>query len=136
MCPSTCRCSVAASCSTCVGLQDPYCGWNIISSKCVPVNYLQLPKSASLLPSEILQNVTTGKHRQCGDSDSPILIEQFTDVHSGGLGDSGGGSGGGNSVDLRIELQVSLTEISWRKADRFEVTVVVQVADSAAKKHI
>ena len=28
------RCSVALSCSTCVGLQDPYCGWNILSSRC------------------------------------------------------------------------------------------------------
>ena len=60
----------------------------------------------SVLYSEILQNVTTGKHRQCGDSDSPILIEQFTDAHSG-HGVSSGGSENSHSVDLRIELQVS-----------------------------
>lgn len=28
------RCSVALSCSACVGLQDPYCGWNILTSRC------------------------------------------------------------------------------------------------------
>ena len=47
------RCGVAASCSACVQLQvriiidhhhnlslsqDPYCGWNIVSSKCVSHN--------------------------------------------------------------------------------------------------
>jgi hypothetical protein len=59
---------------------------------------------SSVFVSEILQNVTTGKHRQCGDSDSPILIEQFTDAHSGLGGVQGESS---HTVDLRIELQVS-----------------------------
>ena len=27
--------------------------------------------------SEFLQNVTFGRHRQCGDSESPVVIEQF-----------------------------------------------------------
>jgi hypothetical protein len=59
-----------------------------------------------VLVSEILQNVTTGKHRQCGDSELPILIEQFTDGHSGHVASSGVGSDNSHSVDLRIELQV------------------------------
>lgn len=92
------RCSVAVSCSTCVGLQDPYCGWNVIASKCIAVSFEKNKAKSSVLASEILQNVTTGLHRQCGDSDSPtILIEQFTDVHSHG--------DNSHDVDLRIELQ-------------------------------
>ncbi len=59
---------------------------------------------SSVLVSEILQNVTTGKHRQCGDSDSPILIEQITDVHSGMMGGISGDNS--HSVDLRVEYQV------------------------------
>ena len=68
------RCGVAASCSACVQLQDPYCGWNIVSSKCVSHNTFN-PQYAS----EFLQNVTVGRHRQCGDSESSVIIEEFKD---------------------------------------------------------
>jgi len=69
------RCSVASSCSACVRLQDPYCGWSILSSKCV-----SHATFGSEFASEFLQNVSTGRHRQCGDEESPVLIEQFTDL--------------------------------------------------------
>ena len=68
------RCTVAASCSACVQLQDPYCGWNIVSSKCVSHNSFN-----SQYASEFLQNVTVGRHRQCGDSESSVIIEEFKD---------------------------------------------------------
>ena len=68
------RCTVAASCSACVQLQDPYCGWNIVSSKCVSHNTFN-----SQYASEFLQNVTVGRHRQCGDSESSVIIEEFKD---------------------------------------------------------
>ena len=69
------RCSVAATCSACVQLQDPYCGWNIVSSKCVSHNTFN-----SMYASEFLQNVTMGRHRQCGDSESSVIIEEFRDA--------------------------------------------------------
>jgi len=68
------RCGVAASCSACVQLQDPYCGWNIVSSKCVSHNTFN-----SMYASEFLQNVSVGRHRQCGDSQSNVIIEEFKD---------------------------------------------------------
>lgn len=70
------RCGVAASCSACVQLQDPYCGWNIVSSKCVSHNTFN-----SMYASEFLQNVSIGRHRQCGDqsSQSNVIIEEFKD---------------------------------------------------------
>lgn len=72
------RCHVANTCSACVQLQDPYCGWDVVSSKCVSHN-----KFNSMYASEFLQNVTVGRHRQCGDSESPVLIEEFKDISSG-----------------------------------------------------
>ena len=72
------RCHVANTCSACVQLQDPYCGWDVVSSKCVSHN-----KFNSIYASEFLQNVSVGRHRQCGDSESPVLIEEFKDISSG-----------------------------------------------------
>jgi len=72
------RCHVATTCSSCVQLQDPYCGWNVVSSKCISHSTFK-----SKYASEFLQNVTIGKHRQCGDSESSVLIEEFKDINSG-----------------------------------------------------
>ena len=63
------RCSVARTCSACVELQDPYCGWHLVSSQCVShANF------DSKYSSEFLQNVTTGRHHLCGDKESPVVI--------------------------------------------------------------
>ena len=66
------RCGVATSCSACLALQDPYCGWDVVSSSCVSQTTFN-----SLYASEFLQNVSFGRHRQCGDSQSSVLIEEF-----------------------------------------------------------
>ena len=66
------RCGVAASCSACLALQDPYCGWDVVSSSCVSHTTFN-----SLYASEFLQNVSFGRHRQCGDSQSSVIIEEF-----------------------------------------------------------
>jgi hypothetical protein len=94
------RCSVAASCSACVQLQDPYCGWNIVSSKCVSHNSFN-----SMYASEFLQNVTVGRHRQCGDSESSVLIEEFKDGRGDSLQPAPSG-GGGVSRDMRPGVEV------------------------------
>jgi len=73
------RCQVATTCSSCVALQDPYCGWDLVSSKCVSQNNFN-----SNYASEFLQNITVGKHRQCGDSESSVIIEEFKDISGGG----------------------------------------------------
>ena len=65
------RCGLAATCSACLALQDPYCGWDVVSSSCVSHTNFN-----SLYASEFLQNVSAGRHRQCGDSQS-VLIEEF-----------------------------------------------------------
>jgi len=72
------RCHVATTCSSCVALQDPYCGWDLVSSKCVSQS-----KFNSNYASEFLQNISVGRHRQCGDSESSVLIEEFKDISSG-----------------------------------------------------
>ena len=61
------RCRLAASCSACLGLQDPYCGWDVVSSSCVSHTTFN-----SLYASEFLQNVSFGRHRQCVDSQSSL----------------------------------------------------------------
>ena len=66
------RCHVATTCSACVALQDPYCGWDLVSSKCVSQSSFN-----SEYASEFLQNISVGRHRQCGDSESAVLIEEF-----------------------------------------------------------
>ena len=72
------RCGVAGSCSACLALQDPYCGWDVVSSLCVSHTTFN-----SLYASEFLQNISFGRHRQCGDSESSVLIEEFKDSSSG-----------------------------------------------------
>jgi len=72
------RCHVATTCSACVALQDPYCGWDLVSSKCVSQSTFK-----SDYASEFLQNITIGRHRQCGDSESSVLIEEFKDISGG-----------------------------------------------------
>jgi len=72
------RCHVATTCSACVALQDPYCGWDLVSSKCVSQSSFN-----SEYASEFLQNISVGRHRQCGDSQSSVLIEEFKDVSGG-----------------------------------------------------
>jgi len=70
------RCAVALTCSACVRLQDPYCGWDILSSSCLSSKHKQPAYAA-----EFLQNVTYGRHRLCGDTGpSPVVIQQFTDL--------------------------------------------------------
>ena len=69
------RCHVATTCSSCVALQDPYCGWDLVSSKCVSQS-----KFNSNYASEFLQNISVGRHRQCGDSESSVLIEEFKTI--------------------------------------------------------
>ena len=43
-----------------------------MSSKCVSQSTFK-----SDYASEFLQNITIGRHRQCGDSESSVLIEEF-----------------------------------------------------------
>ena len=66
------RCGAVGTCARCVALQDPYCGWDLVSSKCVSQS-----KFNSNYASEFLQNISVGRHRQCGDSESSVLIEEF-----------------------------------------------------------
>jgi hypothetical protein len=57
------RCPVAAqSCSVCVALQDPYCAWNTVDSKCVDLYDYDEDDVDS---NSFLQNVVTGSHDGC-----------------------------------------------------------------------
>jgi len=50
----------------------------VVSSLCVSHTTFN-----SLYASEFLQNISFGRHRQCGDSESSVLIEEFKDSSSG-----------------------------------------------------
>ena len=56
------RCGRAAlqSCGACVGLQDPYCAWNIQQQQC------GAHAGSSQDSSELLQNIDRGVHTGCG----------------------------------------------------------------------
>ncbi|XP_069983918.1 semaphorin-1A isoform X6 [Penaeus vannamei] len=56
------RCQRASSCSACVGLQDPYCGWFVGHGRCGPLG--------SQFAGPVFQNVS-GHHYQC--SNSPVV---------------------------------------------------------------
>ncbi|XP_069983913.1 semaphorin-1A isoform X1 [Penaeus vannamei] len=52
------RCQRASSCSACVGLQDPYCGWFVGHGRCGPLG--------SQFAGPVFQNVS-GHHYQCSN---------------------------------------------------------------------
>ena len=57
------RCSVAAqSCSVCVALQDPYCAWSNVESKCVDLYDFD---EDDINTNAFLQNVVGGVHDGC-----------------------------------------------------------------------
>ena len=57
------RCPVAAqSCSVCVALQDPYCAWNKLESKCVDLYDYD---EDDINSNSFLQNVISGTHEGC-----------------------------------------------------------------------
>jgi len=103
------RCAVALTCSACVRLQDPYCGWDILSSSCLSSKHKQPAYAA-----EFLQNVTYGRHRLCGDTGpSPVVIQQFTDLQGeevDGVEDVGLDEG------VRVEGRYSTEELSMAVA--------------------
>jgi len=74
------RCHAANTCSACVRLQDPYCGWDVLSAKCL--------KYYSMNSSQFIQNITAGKHQQCEDSESPVSSDELQDTSSMLLGQS------------------------------------------------
>ena len=55
------RCSRADSCSTCVGLQDPYCAWSEDEGVCAD-------HTGSGNGTGLVQDVETGRHSACGEN--------------------------------------------------------------------
>ncbi|CAL1546730.1 unnamed protein product [Lymnaea stagnalis] len=94
------RCSKAKSCSSCVGLQDPYCAWNQEMKQC-------------LSAETGLQSIITGKHGSCKEIDAvnevtptpeplPVLTK-CTCPPSPGIEDFKENPGTGNEPDKATE---------------------------------
>ena len=54
------RCDKARTCGQCVGLQDPYCAWDVREDKCKGAQSWAKGSQAAFL-----QSVPTGRHAQC-----------------------------------------------------------------------
>jgi len=71
------RCDRATSCKSCVGLRDPYCGWDVHERKCVKIS-----SSSNTGESMVLQYIS-GDHYQCSvvdDEDRNTNYENHHDV--------------------------------------------------------
>lgn len=68
------RCSKYINCSSCVGLQDPHCAWNVETRRCV--NHKDFKTTDTKI---LLQDVYNGQHLGCaadGDTPRPLQIPQ------------------------------------------------------------
>jgi len=67
-----CHSANIGSCEACVGLQDPYCAWNIQKQHC------EIHQGSNQDSSSLLQHIASGFHPGCGDSSSyPDPLEHF-----------------------------------------------------------
>ena len=106
------RCDKARTCGQCVGLQDPYCAWEVREDKCVGAQ-----SWAKGSQGAFLQSVPTGRHDQCPGGEAPLapaldhtrmqgtVINQVTggpatkqQSEARGQGASGQSSGSGTSL--------------------------------------
>ena len=55
------RCARAGTCSSCVGLQDPYCAWSAAHGVCVD------HAASGENGTGLVQDVETGRHSACGE---------------------------------------------------------------------
>ncbi|KAK2718894.1 semaphorin-1A-like isoform X2 [Artemia franciscana] len=55
-----CHSNKITTCSECVALQDPYCGWHLVLKKCVPVTHYKNTK-----PGMFVQAIASGKSDLC-----------------------------------------------------------------------
>ncbi|KAK3863098.1 hypothetical protein Pcinc_031091, partial [Petrolisthes cinctipes] len=67
------RCHKANTCSSCVGLQDPYCAWYKEEGRCVPVG--------SQITGSALQNIS-GYHSECPNSADNDAYNPSTQVQT------------------------------------------------------
>lgn len=76
-----CDSPLAASCATCVALQDPHCAWDAAHSQCVAVMTRLHDSDADKM---LFQNISSGKHKGCG-YEQGIYIEmrdiEIDDAH-------------------------------------------------------
>jgi len=71
------RCRAQRGCGACVGLQDPYCAWNIQTQTC------DRHHSGQVDASSLLQNMARGLHPGCGRSSSySVPAEYFAEGES------------------------------------------------------
>ena len=77
---SSCRCSAALTCRSCVALQDPYCAWDTNRGFCASLHEYQDKDSNSVDSVSFVQNVVTGKHVQCPASEDDGLASDEDDL--------------------------------------------------------
>ncbi|XP_031787888.1 semaphorin-1A isoform X3 [Nasonia vitripennis] len=58
-----CDSPLAASCASCIALQDPHCAWDAAHSQCVAVMTRLHDSDADKM---LFQNISSGKHKGCG----------------------------------------------------------------------
>lgn len=58
-----CDSPAAATCKSCVALQDPHCAWDAIANLCVAVPTKLHDSDNS---KTLFQDIPTGRHRSCG----------------------------------------------------------------------
>ncbi|XP_076175638.1 semaphorin-1A isoform X3 [Ptiloglossa arizonensis] len=58
-----CDAPAAATCASCVALQDPHCAWDATKNLCVAVSTKLHDSDAD---KTLFQNITNGKHKGCG----------------------------------------------------------------------
>lgn len=58
-----CDSPAAATCKSCVALQDPHCAWDAIANLCVAVPTKLHDSDNS---KTLFQDIPTGRHRNCG----------------------------------------------------------------------
>ena len=64
-----CDSPAAATCRSCVALQDPHCAWDATANLCVAV----LTKLHDNADKTLFQDIPTGRHRSCGHEPGTVF---------------------------------------------------------------
>lgn len=73
-----CDSPAAATCKSCVALQDPHCAWDATANLCVAVSTKLHDSDAD---KTLFQDISTGRHRNCG-YEQGMAIDISNNVYS------------------------------------------------------
>ncbi|XP_031787885.1 semaphorin-1A isoform X1 [Nasonia vitripennis] len=128
-----CDSPLAASCASCIALQDPHCAWDAAHSQCVAVMTRLHDSDADKM---LFQNISSGKHKGCGyeqvnvASEMAKTVQPMVPAHIGRGGEQPDERDNEIIIELDRDNQYSRTQPRANEPQGVTVTPVVYSAQT------